>query len=170
MIISPKTAIAEGWVTGLYDEDEQVQPNGLDFTLDKVFEPDNNSEFLLTTSTKEHRKMSQLDPVGEYPALWTLTQGHYDGMSDMYVTVPQGVMVLTIIRSTLNRNGIFLTSGIYDSSFQGNIGFMLHVQCPVAKIEPGSRVGQLMFFEADSATEYLGGYNTDQGKHWTESA
>ena len=46
-------------------------------------------------------------------------------MSDFFVTVPAGLAAFLIVRSTLNRNGIFITSGLYDQGFSNNIGFVM---------------------------------------------
>jgi deoxycytidine triphosphate deaminase len=91
-------------------------------------------------------------------------------MSDVYVEVPAGVAAKLIIRSTLNRNGIFLTSGLYDAGFKGNLGFVLHNRAGEAYLAPGTRVGQIEFYKSDSEGLYLGGYNTKEGQHWSEKS
>lgn len=173
MLINPKEAIEKGWIKGLVDPEKQIQPNAIDFTLDKLFAIDPCTPFFLSEKSKQMRKFVEMEPKS-YPdangeLAWHLRYGTaYDGMSNMYVEVPEGVAVKLIIRSTLNRNGIFLTSGLYDSGFKGNIGFILHNRGGEAYIAPGTRVGQIEFYKSDSAGLYAGGYNTSEGKHFTE--
>lgn len=173
MLISPLTAIKEGWIKGIVDEKQQVQPNAIDFTLDKLFEVDGNSDFILTEDRKVMRKSTPatlLEGISEGTSGWRLRpNGRYDGMSDIYVELPEGVAAKLIIRSTLNRNGVFLTSGLYDSGFKGNIGFMLHNVLGTSYLGKGTRVGQIEFYKSDSAGLYAGGYNTEKGKHWADT-
>ena len=60
MFINPKIAIEEGWVTGIHDPDLQVQPNAIDFTLDKVFTID-AKPFILDENSKQMRGGSPLE-------------------------------------------------------------------------------------------------------------
>ena len=91
-----------------------------------------------------------------------------DGMSNITVDLPTGVACELIIRSTFNRNGIFLTSGLYDSGYQGPIGFAVHNRSGKAKIGVGTRIGQIKFVASDSNELYAGGYNHEAATHWTD--
>jgi len=173
MFINPKIAIQEGWITGLVDEEKQVQSNAIDFTLDKVFGIEERNEFIISEDFKQHRGGLKIPPIPDRKSgqhFWHLMgRTSYDGMSDVYVNVPENVVVELIIRSTFNRNGIFLTSGLYDSGFSGPIGFVLHNMSGPAIISVGTRIGQVKFIKADSADMYDGGYNTAEGQHWSEA-
>jgi len=169
MIINPRRAIAEGWIKGITDEDKQVQPNAIDFTLDELWSINNNLA-VISEGGKQMRGGGKSEPVpardgsGSY---WTLSPGVYDCLSDMYVEVPEGVAAQLVIRSTFARNGMFLVAGLYDSGFKGRIGFCLHVPQPMladigplTKIGAGTRVGQIIFVEASpSGVMYAGQYN-----------
>jgi len=167
MFISPQTAIDEGWITGFTDPATQVQPNAIDFTLDRLYSITDDNIFTLTKDNKQMRGGSEMLPDDDRN--WMLS-GHtvFDGQSDMFVDIPEGVVAQLIIRSTLNRNGIYLTSGLYDSGFKGHIAFALHNRSGVAAIEQGVRVGQIMFMTSDKAGLYAGGYNHEQGTHHTD--
>ena len=167
MIISPKLAVEEGWIT--IDNDEQIQPNAVEFTLDVVHSINKDAIFKITSKRKEHRGTELLMPhyneTGDY---WVLDPSSvYDGMSSTFIKVPDNIAVLLIIRSTFSRNGIFLTSGLYDSGFSGNVGFGIHNKLGPAHIEVGIRFGQAIFMTADSVGKYAGGYNHKDGTHWT---
>ena len=176
MFINPKTAIKEGWVTGIANPEVQVQPNAIDFTLDHLYTIA-DKPFVISEGGKSMRGG---EPVEAYPGLvrpgvegaehWNLHASRvYDGMSDMYVELPEGVAAMLIIRSTFNRNGLFLTSGLYDSGYKGHLGFALHNRATApALIAPGTRVGQVIFVSSDSAGMYAGGWNHDAGTHHSE--
>ena len=176
MFISPKVAIEEGWITGIKDPEKQVQPNAIDFTVDRLFTIKEHN-FVIDES---HKRMSggveilaqdystlPIVPEGKF---WRLDgQTPFDGMSDIYVDVPEGVAAMLVVRSTFNRNGIFIASGLYDSGFKGHIGFvvynMAHVSAYVGK---GTRIGQIVFVESNSVSVYSGGYNHKMGTHFSE--
>jgi deoxycytidine triphosphate deaminase len=177
MFINPKVAIEQGWVTGVTDAAAQVQPNAIDFDLAKLYGyAVDTPSFFLDGDQKQHQKTIEQDmlemsgPSGSkmYYALKPHTA--YDFASSVYVTLPAGVCAMLIVRSTLNRNGMFLTSGLYDSGFKGPVAGILHNRSDrTAYITPGSRIGQVMFLKSeDSGVLYAGGYNTEKGKHWTE--
>jgi hypothetical protein len=70
----------------------------------------------------------------------------------------------------MNRNGVFLLSGLYDAGFSGSIGFIIYNMAGQALIGVGTRVGQIIFARSDSAGLYAGGYNTDPGQHWSTNS
>lgn len=166
-----------------------VQPNALDFTLDDLHMISYNSFSYLSNDKSKviHKKRDQVDLVdaatanhtyqfsnqplvhGENKGWVVLPNVQYDGMSSVYVKVPEGMCAFLIGRSTLNRNGIMMYSGLYDSGFEGNIGFILYNHNGPVFIEKGTMVGQIYFVKADDAGKYAGGYNTQKGQHWTES-
>lgn len=183
MIISPKTAIERGWIANV--PEHCIQPNAIDFTVDRVFLIDSQGLFRLvedslTGKTKNKVMTAQhevLPTILTYPTEsrseefegWRLLPNtSYDMMSDMYVSLPPGIAARLIIRSTLNRCGCLLSSGLYDSGFKGNCGFVLHTNT-IAELSRGVRVGQIIFEASeDSGIVYAGKYNTDEGHHWTE--
>jgi deoxycytidine triphosphate deaminase len=172
MFINPKTAIENGWITGIQDAETQIQPNAIDFTLDTLFGVNESNPFVISEGGKQMRGGFKMEPILDRSSqldVWHIEKGSYDGMSNVYVDLPEGVAAMTVIRSTFNRNGIFLTSGLYDSGYKGHIGFMLHNTCSgLTKIATGTRVGQLMLVSSDSAKMYEGGWNHEQGSHYTE--
>ena len=73
--------------------------------------------------------------------------------------MPTGYAGWLIARSTLNRNGIFITSGLYDSGFENFIGGVMHVRGGPARIEKGARIAQFIFVEAETVRLYDGEYS-----------
>ncbi len=172
MFISPKVAIQEGWVkfpTWMDETFQQkcIQPNALDITCDRLFAINQENTFVLSETTKQMRGSYEQYAYSD----WWDMQPHtcYDMMSDFYVSVPAGVAGIFVTRSTLNRNGLQVTSGIWDSGFVGNLGGVITNNSGITKLAPHTRVCQLAFIKSeDSGILYAGGYNTKQGEHWAE--
>ena len=176
MIISPETAIENGWVQGIHNQDVQVQPNAIDFTLDKAYsvlhrpfcialDRNGNEEKWMRGGEELQTFDSHLSPA--HAPVWTIDGGDMiDCLSDMYVEVPDDVAVMLVPRSSITRNGLFLTCGLYDTGFKGHLGFLLHNRHKQkAFLGPGIRVGQCMFVAADSVGQYAGGWNHEKGTH-----
>jgi deoxycytidine triphosphate deaminase len=186
MFLNPKKILDKAGVTGTF----RVEPNALDFTLDDLqlitndlFYFSNNKENVIHRNRtavavtdslaimerfglKNGRRPNRNQDLG-----WLLEPNSvYDATSSVYIEVPENTAAVLVIRSTGNRNGITLTSGLYDSGFKGNIGFAIHTGNNHTFIEKGTFIGQVIFVEADSAGTYSGGYNTENGQHWTGGA
>lgn len=71
---------------------------------------------------------------------------------------------LIIIRSSLSRQGVFATSGVYDTGFNGTGGVSVYnMSKKTFVLEKGMRIAQMIVFRADAAQEYSGHYNNDKG-------
>ena len=151
MFINPKVAIEKGWIRGIKDPAKQVQPNAIDFTLDKVMAFLGGEVARLSESVKQMRALEMYEPtriltMGDETPFWVLqAQKVYDGMSDIYVEVPEGAAAILYTRSTFARNGVFITSGLYDSGYKGNIGFTIYTVGGSIDIGVGTRIGQVAF-------------------------
>lgn len=178
MIIDPQVAVSEGWITFETLTPDQVlkclsTPNGVDFTLDRLFEVSkyagglSETEKVFKTLTQVEPRAIELPGLQQFSPSWTLTGGNvYDGMSNIFVRLPIGVVATLTVRSTMNRLGVQLSSGVYDQGFTGNIGFALTARAGDVVVAPGTRVGQILFWKAEGAKQYLGGYNHAAGTHW----
>lgn len=149
-ILSPQ--VPRDLLTNVQEGDSQ--PNAVDLRVQDVFTL-NNEVFELHGDKKKHRGSTKLEPG---PKGWELEQGVYEIIMENIVTIPEGYAGWVITRSTLNRNGLFITSGLYDSGYNGVMAGLLHVKHGPAIIEPGSRVGQFLMFEAETLSMYDGDY------------
>ena len=149
-----------------------VQPNALDFTVDQI------SKIIQTPcSIGEDAKLMRQQSVciptivdtRESVAHWELDVGSYDFMSNFYVDLPEGVAAIVATRSTFIRNGLFVTTGLWDSGFKGPAGGVLHNPVAHARIAEHVRIAQLIFVQTDRNGMYAGGYNTAANQHWTET-
>lgn len=181
MFLDPRVAIDNEWIRGIKNPEKQLQPNAIDFTLDHVFSVTTN-EFMIYEDPETHQDVKQMRGVNvelipvqsrHSPISFFNLQGNtiYDGQSDVYVKLPDGVAALLIQRSVFSRNGMFLTSGLYDSGFEGHISFMIHNRSSRgARVQPGIRFGQVIFVEANNAGLYKGQWSHKEGTHWTDKS
>lgn len=171
MLINPQYAIDQGWIKfpdWMSEEQRKkcVQPNAIDFTLDRLYVIDQSTPAFISEEPSE-KVMRQIHDAPCPDGIWRLDHlGLYDGMSDFYVQVPTDVACDLIIRSTFNRVGVQLSNGMYDTGFEGNIGFTLFNRSGQMGTRPHTRIGQIMFFQSQSEGKYAGGYNTERGQHW----
>ncbi len=173
MFINPKKAIREGWLKGVPEAD--IQPNAVDIAVETLWEIDVDSKFYLWHNDKNHRTREELKPTQlgteshAYQDMWKFKKGKvYDFMSPAYVEMPKGVVGWLVTRSTLNRNGVFVLSGLYDSGYKGHINGILYNKCGESWVQPGSRVAQFIMAASDSEGLYTGSYNVNEGELWHE--
>ena len=74
------------------------------------------------------------------------------------ISVGAGEAGWVITRSTLNRNGCFITSGLYDSGYHGVMAGAMHVTSGPLMIKKGTRVGQFLLFKSETVKMYDGDY------------
>lgn len=136
-------------------KDGDVQPNAVDLRLGKVFliKPE---VFVIDEEQKRHRGTLELQ-VNE-DGYYQLDVGHYEVVMENIINVGQGEAGWVITRSTLNRNGVFLTSGLYDSGYHGVMAGVMHVTVGPMRIKPGTRIGQYLSFDAEALSMYDGSY------------
>ena len=145
-------ARGENLLTNVQEGDSQ--PNAVDLRVDKIFSL-KNEVFSISEDSKKHRGSEEVEAVDGY---FELEPGTYEILMENIVKIPEGYAGWVITRSTLNRNGLFITSGLYDSGYHGVMAGCLHVEHGPAKIEKGSRVGQFLLFEAETLSMYDGDY------------
>lgn len=146
-------------LTGVQSGD--TQPNAVDLRVAKVFEIDSSQPFIIDEDRKVHRgsKPLEADVIMDGKPYWRLEAGKsYEFIMENIVTVADGEAGWVITRSTLNRNGIFITSGLYDSGYSGSMAAVAHIRVGDAFIMPGTRVGQYVSVEAETLHSYDGDY------------
>ena len=130
------------------------QPNAVDLRVSKIFKMD--GQFLISEDKKVHRTTEELIP--DEKDWWSLNTGVYEIVMENIVSVGEGYAGFVITRSTLNRNGVFITSGLYDSGYHGVMAGALHIRGGKTFIKKGTRVGQFIMFEAETLSLYDGSY------------
>ena len=158
MFINPKQAIEKSWIRNV--KDEWIQPNAVDISADKLFEMNSKTLFRIDEDSKTHRERTEVPIIKDY---WTLNPGTYDFASNVYVEIPEGIVGWVVVRSSFNRNGVYLGSGLYDSGYKGPICGTLYVH-GTAGLKCGTPVGQFILAKSDSHGTYAGGYNVPEGE------
>ena len=139
--------------------DKDVQPNAVDLRLGKVFKIQDNV-FTIDEDHKVHRGSTEFEPWTD--GYYYLVPGSYEVIMENDIDVSEGEAGFVITRSTLNRNGCFLTSGLYDSGYKGVMAGVLHVNCGLMRIKPGTRIGQYLSFKAETLSMYDGDYGSEK--------
>jgi len=136
------------------------QPNAVDLRVDKIFKI-KEEVFQISNEEKKHRG-TDYEIIPGRDGYYFLEPGHYEVVMENIINVGEGDAGFVITRSTLNRNGCFLTSGLYDSGYHGVMAAVLHVCIGPARIKKGTRVGQYLSFDAEALRMYDGDYGIDK--------
>lgn len=136
-----------------------VQPNAVDLRLGKVFKL-SQSTFVIDEKSKKHRGSFEIQPDAN--GYYNLPEGHYEVIMENMITVGHNEAGWVITRSTLNRNGVFLTSGLYDTGYDGVMAGVMHVMVGPMRIQRGTRIGQYLSFDAESLHKYDGSYGKNK--------
>jgi deoxycytidine triphosphate deaminase len=140
-------------------DDESIQPNAVDLKLDRVFEM--FGSFKLDEQTKKHRQKVELEPNAD--GYFVLTPGAYEVSFKGIVSMGGDEAGYVITRSTLNRNGVFITSGLYDSGYEGSMAACLHVAGGDFIVAAGTRLGQFILWKSEALHKYDGDYGLGKG-------
>jgi dUTP pyrophosphatase len=169
MVLNPRKIVDRKIISPVTEE--QIQPNGIDLELDKIFslitlskalrpgERDVEEKQLGLFLSKDDVEGSFSNPVQPYDDKHFLLHKFipYRVETKQYVELPEGVCAKIIGRSTLNRNGVIVLSSLYDSGYKNYAGFTIYPFLNVV-LEVGVRVAQMIFFESETAHLYDGQY------------
>jgi len=132
-------------VENLYDAQQQVQPNGIDFTLKEVallsspgsLGPGNESRALSSTSPLVFDGLGRVD----------LLPGCYLVTYNEVVNLPKNMMALATPRSSLLRCGVSIHSAIWDAGYSGRSQSLMVVYNPQGfRLHINTRIVQMVFF------------------------
>jgi deoxycytidine triphosphate deaminase len=130
----------------------QVQPNGVDLTLDAVFEQVEPGR--VERDGKHVGDRREREPDGDR---YRLDPGGYVARYAETVHVPGGHVGFLYPRSTLLRNSCMLNTAVWDAGYEGRGEGLLQVHHAV-EIEPGARVAQFVLATAAHEGTYDGSY------------
>ncbi|WP_267642112.1 deoxyuridine 5'-triphosphate nucleotidohydrolase [Haloarchaeobius amylolyticus] len=141
--------------------DEQVQPNGVDLTLDAVFEQREPGR--IGRDGKEVGARSELEPdqyEDDSPPTHYLEPGGYVVRYAERIHIPEGHVGFLYPRSSLLRNSCMLNTAVWDAGYEGRGEGLLQVHHDI-ELEEGARIAQLVLAEADHEDEYDGSYQNE---------
>ena len=144
-------------IIGDFDDPDAVQPNAIDLRLKEVCQL-HRDDFVLDErgKTPRHRTIVGTDESNYY----VLDPGVYEIRLGERIQIGPDEAGLVIVRSTLNRNGVMITTGLYDSGYEGSMLACLHVTTGRFVVEKNTRVAQFLVMKAESLHQYNGQYQS----------
>lgn len=142
--------------------EDQIQPNGVDLTLEAVFEQHepgriarDETEIGDRNRRREHvtAEFASEEPADPY----YLPPGGYVVRYGETVEIPENHIGFILPRSSLMRNSCMLNTAVWDAGYEGRGEGLLQVYHDI-EIERGARVAQLVLAEADHEGSYDGSY------------
>jgi len=144
--------------------DAQVQPNGVDLTLDAVFEQREPGRIGRDGKAIGERQAREPAHVGDEPGeldddagTYYLEEGSYVVRYGERIAIPAEHVGFVYPRSSLMRNSCMLNTAVWDAGYEGRGEGLLQVHHDVELVE-GARIAQLVLAEAEHDGEYDGSY------------
>jgi len=134
----------------------QIQPNGVDLTLDAVFEQVEPGRIGRGGKTVGERRERDLAESGDVETYVLPPGGYVAGYAET-VRIPEGHVGFVYPRSSLMRNSCMLDTAVWDAGYEGRGEGLLEVYHEI-EIERGARIAQLVLAEAGHAGTYDGSY------------
>ena len=141
--------------------DQQVQPNGVDLTLEAVFEQRDSGRIGIDgkeIGDRRRRREHVVESFGGEPTdPYYLPPGGYIARYAEIVHIPEGHVGFIHPRSSLMRNSCMLNTAVWDAGYEGRGEGLLEVHHDI-EIERGARIAQFVLCEADHEGVYEGSY------------
>ena len=142
--------------------EEQVQPNGIDFTLREVSMLQSSGKIAVKDN---QRLVSDVAPlVFDGLNFIDLIPGAYIITYNEIVHLPKNVMALASPRSSLLRCGVTINTAVWDDGYSGRSQSLMVVYNPQGfRLQRNARIVQLVFLQLTQETE--GYHGTYQGEN-----
>lgn len=142
-----------------------IQPNTVDLRLSKIFRL-SSSTFKIDDKEKVYR--GSFEMRADNQGYFNLAEGVYEVIMENNISIGENEAGWIITNEDLNRNGVFLTSSLYASGYEGLVAAMMHVTSGPMRIGKSTKIGQYVSFQAETIRnydgEYEGGKKYDQQK------
>ena len=136
----------------------QIQPNGVDLTLDAIFEPLEPGRITRNdTEIGKRQRVASEELDRKVPETYYLEPGGYIARYDEIIEIPEGHVGFVYPRSSLMRNGCMLDTAVWDAGYEGRGEGLLEVHHDI-ELERGARIAQLVLARADHEGTYDGSY------------
>jgi deoxycytidine triphosphate deaminase len=133
--------------------DEQIQPNGVDLTVDALYEQAEPGRI-----ARDGKRVGDRTEIDSEDGFYCLDPGAYVLRYGERLRIPDGHVGFVYPRSTLLRNSCMLNTAVWDAGYEGRGEGLLQVGHRI-EIEPGARVAQFVLAEADHEGHYDGTYH-----------
>ncbi len=140
--------------------EEQVQPNGVDLTVEAVLEQREPGCIGREGKTIGDRQPVQPDARDDAETFY-LPAGGYILQYAETISIPEDHVGFLYPRSSLMRNSCMLNTAVWDAGYTGKGEGLLQVHHDV-ELERGARVAQLVLAEAEHADTYDGSYQSER--------
>ena len=137
-------------------DEEQVQPNGVDLTLDAVERFDEPGHL-----GRDGKEIGAREAVETADGVYRLDPGGYAATYGEQISVPAGHVGFVLPRSSLMRMGAMLNTAVWDAGYEGRGEGLLQVHHPI-RIERGARFAQFVLAEAGHEETYEGTYQGER--------
>lgn len=131
---------------------DQVQPNGVDLTLESV-----QQQTGVGRIGTDEKSIGNRTAVDAENGTYTLLPGGYIVTYGEVIRIPADHVGFLYPRSSLLRNSCMLNTAVWDAGYEGRGEGLLQVHHEI-EIDPGARIAQLVLARADHETEYDGSY------------
>ena len=141
--------------------DEQVQPNGIDLTLDALWVLRGAGRL---GRDPDDRVLPEREPIASKTDGWfELSLGDYVLRFAEVVAVPLDCGGLVFPRSSLLRMGVHVPTAVWDAGYRGRGESLLRVANPAGlRVQQGARIAQLVLFRLPEQTRaYQGRHQED---------
>ncbi|MEM3658832.1 MAG: deoxyuridine 5'-triphosphate nucleotidohydrolase [Thermoproteota archaeon] len=139
-------------VEGLRNVEEQVQPAGVDLTLEKIEVLVEEGE--ISVEPRFSKGITIIPKAGFYE----LPQGSYRVTYHEIVNIPAGYLGLLLPRSSLLRNGATIYTAVWDPGYKGRgMGLMVVFNRQGIRIAGEARVAQLILLSLEDSSELYRG-------------
>ncbi len=150
--LSGRKIVEMGIVEGLKDDKNQIQPAGIDLTVEKIEVLVERGE--ISNEPKFSRGVTVLPKNGFYE----LQEGSYRITYHEIVNIPAGFLGLLLPRSSLLRNGATIHTAVWDPGYKGRgVGLMVVFNKLGIRIAESARVAQLIVLSVEGPTELYRG-------------
>ncbi|CAD7779947.1 MAG: Deoxyuridine 5'-triphosphate nucleotidohydrolase [Candidatus Methanoperedenaceae archaeon GB50] len=132
-------------VEGICDLGVQVQPNGVELTLQRI---ERFIGYGAVAYENSERVIAPSEPIGFGSDGWVyLEPGVYKVIFNEVVNVPLGMAAIARPRSSLTRCGVTVETGVWDAGYSGRSESMLVVYNRYGfRVKRNARLVQLVFF------------------------
>lgn len=141
------------------EPDRQLQPNGVDVRIDRVFKLTSPALLGSADPLREPAAREEIPP--DRDGWWDLHQGSYVIVIKEKVNLPPDLMALARPRSTLLRSGVAIHTAVWDAGYSGRSEALLAVLNGRGfRVQRGARVMQLVFMRLEQPARegYRGRY------------
>ncbi|KTG08808.1 deoxyuridine 5'-triphosphate nucleotidohydrolase [Haloprofundus marisrubri] len=136
---------------------EKLQPNGVDLTLEAVFEQREPGRIGREGKEIGDRQLVEREETDDETETYYLPPGGYVVQYAETVQIPEDHVGFIYPRSSLLRNSCMLNTAVWDAGYEGKGEGLLEVHHDV-ELERGARIAQLVLAAADHDGTYDGSY------------